>query len=307
MKFGEAQLLPANVSSMTNRLTALLFAFIFISCEQNERTQTDDNSLTEFSKLYAHPTSEKMYSQQVEDTFRLFKTTPEGYRNDSTGKFPLILILDANAFFESTVSELKFNSFIGLIPKSIVIGVGYKDFTTMDSLRSRDYTFPKAIPEYEMTLSGGADKFKRFIDQELIPKLMREYQIDMERSVICGHSLGGYFTLYYGLKSIEESSFTIKNIVSASPSLHYNHKYLFEMERNISKPANDIPIKFYVSMGSEDMADDESKGILDSFEKQISNHNYKGLRIKKAEYSNFGHIDAAVPGFIKGLTYSFEK
>jgi uncharacterized protein len=292
---------------MTNKLTGLVLAFILISCGQNEKINGGDNSLTEFSNYYSDPASEKMYSQQVQDTFKLFKVTPKGYNNDSTKKYPLIIILDANAFFESTVSELKFNSFIGLIPKSIVIGVGYKDFMTMDSLRSRDYTYPTAIPEYEMTLSGGADKFKRFVDEELIPKLTREYKIDIDRSVICGHSLGGYFTLYYGLKSIEENSFTIKNIVSASPSLHYNHRYLFEMERNFNKPTNDIPLNFYISMGSEDMADDESKGILDSFEKQISDRNYKGLRIKKAEYSNFGHIDAAVPGFIKGLTYSFEK
>ncbi len=292
---------------MTRKLTALAVVFILISCGENEKTRNVDNSLTEFSNYYSDPISEKMYSQQVQDTFKLFKATPGGYSNDSTRKYPLIIILDANAFFESTVSELKFSTFTGLIPKSIVIGVGYKDFQTMDSLRSRDYTYPTAIPEYEMTLSGGAKKFKRFVDEELIPKLTREYKIDIDRSVICGHSLGGYFTLYYGLKSIEENSFTIKNIVSASPSLDYNLRYLFEMERNFSKPTNDVPLNFYISMGSEDMADGESKGILDSFEKQISDRNYKGLRIKKAEYSNFGHIDAAIPGFIKGLAYLFEK
>jgi predicted alpha/beta superfamily hydrolase len=292
---------------MTNKLSGLLFALILVSCGQNKSTQTADSSLTEFSNYYSDPTSENIYSQQVQDTFRLFKATPKGYSNDSTREYPLIIVLDANAFFESTVSELKFNSFIGLIPKSIVIGVGYKDFMTMDSLRSRDYTYPTAIPEYEMALSGGADRYKKFIDLELIPKLTKEYKIDIDRSVICGHSLGGYFTLFYGLKSIEENSFTIKNIVSASPSLHYNHRYLFEMEKNLSKPTNEVPLNFYISMGSEDMADEESKGILDSFGNQISNRNYKGLRIKKAEYTNFGHIDAAVPGIIKGLTYSFEK
>jgi predicted alpha/beta superfamily hydrolase len=292
---------------MTNKLTGLILVFIFISCGQNEKTQSVDNSLTEFSKYYSDPTSEKMYSQQVQDTFKLFKATPKGYSNDSTKKYPLIIILDGNAFYESTISELKFNSFIGLIPKSIVIGVGYKDFPTMDSLRSRDYTYPTAIPEYEMALSGGADKFKKFIDQELIPKLTKDYKINIDKSVICGHSLGGYFTLFYGLKSIEENSFTIKNIVSASPSLHYNHRYLFEMEKNLRKPTSDVPLNFYVSMGSEDMADNESNGILDSFVNQIRERSYKGLKIKQAEYTNFGHIDAAVPGFIKGLTYSFEK
>jgi predicted alpha/beta superfamily hydrolase len=295
---------------MANKLLTLSTILVLLtSCGQKEKLALldSDQPLTEFSNYYSAPTSEKIYSNHVLDTFKLFKATPKGYNRESTEKYPLIIILDANAFFESTVSELKFNSFIGLVPKSIVIGVGYKNFPTMDSLRSRDYTYPTAIPEYEMALSGGADKFKQFIDEELIPKLTKEYNVDLERSVICGHSLGGYFALYYGLKSIEEKSFVIKNVVSASPSLHYNHRYLFEMEKTLSKPTNEIPLKIYISMGSEDMADEESKGILDSFEKQISDRNYKGLRIKKAEYTNFGHIDAAVPGFIKGLTYIFEK
>lgn len=276
---------------------------IFVFCGQIDKTQISDNSLTEFSKYYSEPTSENMYSQHIQDSFRLFKMTPQGYGMDSMEKYPLILILDANAFFESTVSELKFNTFIGLIPKSIVVGIGYKDIMTMDSLQSRDYSYSTAIPEYKMNLSGGADKFKKFIDQELIPKLTKEFNIDIDRSVLFGHSLGAYFTLFYAFKSIEENSFLINNMVSASPSLHYNHRYLFQMEKNLDKLSEDIPLKLYISMGSEDMTDDESKGILDAFEQQITERLYKGLKIKKAEYSNFGHLDAAIPGFMKGLTY----
>lgn len=293
---------------MTNKLTTLGIALLLLcSCRQKEKIVTGElkQPLTEFSNYYSDPTTETFYSNHVGDTFKIFKSIPKGYSNESSKKYPLIIILDGNAFYESVVSELKFNSFIGLIPKSIVIGIGYKDFQTMDSLRTRDYTYPTAIPEYEMNLSGGADKFKRFIDEELINKLTKEYNIDIERSVICGHSLGGYFTLFYGLKSIEDKSFMIKNIVSASPSLHYNHRYIFEMEKNLGKTTSEL--KLYISMGSEDMADDESKGILDSFEKQVNSRNDKGLKLKTAEYTNFGHIDAAVPGIIKGLTFVFEK
>jgi predicted alpha/beta superfamily hydrolase len=263
--------------------------------------------MTEFSNVYSPLTTELVYSSIVSDTFKIFKATPDGYGKNSTEQYPLIIILDANAFIESTVSELKFNTFIGLIPKSIVVGVGYKDFLTMDSLRSRDHTYPLAIPEYEMSLSGGADKFKLFLDTELIPALTKQFNIDMDKSVICGHSLGGYFTLYYGLKSFEEQTFVLKNIVSASPSLHYNKRYLFEMEAKLKKPKTEFPLKIYISMGSEDMADEESKGILYSFEKQIRNRNYTGIKLKTDEYTNFGHLDAAIPGFMKGLTYIFEE
>jgi predicted alpha/beta superfamily hydrolase len=293
---------------MTNKLTALGIVIISLcSCGQNRKIVTEEpkQPLTEFSDNYSDPTAENIYSIHVGDTFKIFKSFPKSYSSDLTKKYPLIIILDGNAFFESTISELKFNSFIGLIPKSIVVGVGYKDFKAMDSLRSRDYTYPRAIPDYEMSLSGGANKFKRFIDKELIPKLIKEHRVDLDRSVICGHSLAGYFTLFYGFKSIEENSFVIKNIVSASPSLHYNHRYIFEMGKNIMDTTAEL--KVYISMGSEDMSDEGSKGILDSFEKQVRSRNYKRLKLRTAEYTNFGHIDAALPGFIKGLTFAFEE
>jgi len=295
---------------MNNKLKPIGIALILLfSCSPNDNqlAKTESQPLTEFSNYYSTPTSTNYFSDFVADTFRIFQSLPQGYSSDTERKYPLIIILDGNAFFESTVSELKFHSFIGFIPKSIVIGIGYKDFMTMDSLRSRDYTYPLANPEYEMALSGGAEKFKRFLDEELIPKLMQNYRINLDQSVICGHSLGGYFTLYYGLKSIEENKFLIKNIVSASPSLHYNNRFLFDMVNTSNKAGIEVPTNIYISMGSEDLDDDESVGILDSFEEQFAVHKYKGLKIKKEEYTNFGHIDAAIPGFMKGLTYIFEK
>ncbi len=289
---------------MTIKLITMGLVCTLLACGKHDKIER--TPLTEFSDCYSDPLSDAMYSSHVMDTFKLFISTPKGYSRDSSRRYPLIIILDANAFFESTLAELKFYSFIGQIPKSIVVGVGYKHFQAMDSLRSRDYTFPTAIPEYEMVLSGGADNFKEFIDQELIPKLSKDYNIDNDASTMCGHSLGGYFTLYYGLKSIAENSFTIKNIVSASPSLHYNHRYLFDMVKNLNA-VNEVPLNIYISMGSEDMTDDESKGILESFGNQIRAQNYRGLKMKTAEYSSFGHIDAAVPGFVKGLIYCVEE
>lgn len=262
-------------------------------------------SLTEFSNLYTEPVTENLYSKHVADTFKIFKSFPKGYSSDTTKRYPLIILLDANAFFESAVSQLKFSSFIGEVPQAIIIGVGYKNFMTMDSLRTRDYTFPKAIAEYEMSVSGGAEKFKQFIDDELLPKLKKEHRINLEKSALCGHSLAGYFSLFYSLKSAEANSFHIKNVVSASPSLHYNHKYIFNMAKALKSVS--MPMKIYISMGSGDMADDESKGILSGFVKQVEEKKLIGLKLKEAEYTNFGHIDAAIPGFVKGLSYIYQK
>lgn len=284
-------------------LALILLALAFGQAAFAQKPQVPP--LTEFSTLYTDPVSENMYSKHVADSFKIFKSFPKNYSVDPTKKYPLIIVLDANAFYESVLSQLKFSSFIGEIPNAIVIGVGYKNFNTMDSLRTRDYTYPEAIPEYEMSVSGGAEKFKHFIDEELLPKLSKEYRINLEKSALCGHSLAGYFALFYSLKSAEENRFTIKNIVSASPSLHYNNRHIFNMAEAVRTAK--MPMKVYISMGSGDMADEESKGILNQFVKVVADKKLNGLNLEQAEYTNFGHIDAAIPGFIKGLSYIYKK
>jgi predicted alpha/beta superfamily hydrolase len=211
-----------------------------------------------------------MYSTFIKDTFTIFQSVPSDYNNDSAKKYPLIILPDADAFFEPLLGITKFTTGIGDMEESIKTGVGYKDLPSMDSIRSRDYTYPTAIPEYEMALSGGADKFKDFIDKELLPQIKTDYKIDSQKIILCGHLLSGYFVLYYLLKSAGENKFSISNFVSASPSLHYNHRYIFEMEDSISKIQKVLPAKLYVSMGSRDM-------------------------------------DASLPGFTKGLTFVFAK
>jgi len=296
--------------------TWVLALLLLAGCHKNEKAKLGTHTkgsvlhaqpLSEFSNLYTQPVKKTMYSSYVRDTFTVFQSIPSSYNKDSAKKYPLIIMLDANAFYEPLLATLKFSTFIGDIDESFITGIGYKDFPTMDSLRNRDYTYPTAIAEYEMSVSGGADKFKNFIDKELLPDIESKYKIDTGKVILCGHSLGGYFVLYYMLKSVAENNFSVTNFVSASPSLHYNNRYLFGMEDSVAKMQKHLHAKLYISMGSHDMDDKTVQNILGSFSSQLQNHHYTGLQLQAAEYTNFGHIDAALPGFSKGLAYVFAK
>lgn len=294
-----------------HKLYLLLFALIlFASCTQPKKdagkTTTSSDSLTEFSTVYTAPVKSTVYSTNVKDSFTIFQSIPSAYNKDSAKKYPLVILLDANAFFEPMLANAKFNTFIGDMDECVITGVGYKNFPTLDSVRSRDYTYPVALPEYEMQLSGGAVNFKNFLDKELIPQVEKQYKIDTQKIILCGHSLGGYFTLFYILKSAQENSFVINHFVSASPSLFYNNRWLFKLEDSIAAVQKSLPAKLYISMGSKDMEDSTVKNILGDFAGQLNKHHYNGLMLKADEYSNFGHIDAALPGFAKGLKFMFE-
>jgi len=292
--------------------TTFLVVLLFAACTQpnkgeNKTLTNAQDSLTEFSKVYTAPVKKAVYSTNVKDSFTIFQSIPSSYNKDSAKKYPLVILLDGNAFFEPFTANAKFSTFIGDMDECVIAGVGYKDFPTLDSIRSRDYTYPVAIPEYEMALSGGAPAFKNFLDKELIPEIEKEYKIDTQKIILCGHSLGGYFTLFYMLRSAQENSFVIKNFVSASPSIFYNNRYLFKLEDSIATFQKSMPAKLYISMGSKDMDDSTTKNILGAFAGQLNKRSYNGFTMKADEYTNFGHIDAALPGFSKGLKFMFEK
>src|SRR5258708_40314677 len=107
---------------MNNKWIGVLLTTILISCEHKEKPAVVKNrsALTEFSDYYDDPVPEKFYSHQVSDTFQVFTSLPNRYADDPTRKYPLILLLYGNGCIESLVSELKFNSYIGVVPSSIV-------------------------------------------------------------------------------------------------------------------------------------------------------------------------------------------
>ena len=147
---------------MVRLLSSFFLGAILLSCGKNksiiETKSKGENDFKEIFDLYTIEEPELIYSQAVSDSFKLFKSLPDGYGADSS-KYPLLLILDANAYFEAFVAEMKLARLTQGIPKSIIIGVGYKTFWAMDSLRDRDYT---PLEYKDHSGFGGAKKFKSF-------------------------------------------------------------------------------------------------------------------------------------------------
>ncbi|HTI92847.1 MAG TPA: alpha/beta hydrolase-fold protein, partial [Puia sp.] len=142
-----------------------------------------------------HP-SVRLFSLNVQDSFSVFVRLPKDYARHKHQKYPVVFLLDANAYFDNVSNVMSEISKNYSAPEPILIGIGYKDFIQDDSLRNRDFTYPKALVSDSFSVSGGADKFLGFIEKELIPFVDRTYRTDTTSRTIMGHSLGGYFTLY---------------------------------------------------------------------------------------------------------------
>jgi predicted alpha/beta superfamily hydrolase len=281
---------------------------LIIGCNQNDDTQKQTNGT-------AKRVESRFYSKIISDSLRLFVNLPNNYNPQQNEKYPVVYLLDANLYFDIVATIIDKYSEVGLAPSVILVGIGYKDFPTMDSLRNRDYTYPEAIPEYEMTVSGGANKFLQCITRELIPRIDKDYNTDTSKRVLAGHSLGGYFSAYALLQHLSGKSNYFSGYVSASPSMHYNNYYLLnQFKETVQKKGQSKKMKAYVTFGgledegvSTDSGMISQNGVLEYLSKHIAVKQSACLIYKSDVFSNLGHMETQIPTFIKGLQWIFSE
>src|SRR6185295_4865983 len=102
-----------------------------------------------------------VYSKAVQDSFVISIQLPEQYDKDSLQNYPTVYMLDANFHFPILAATVKQYEKGGLLPPIILVGIGYKSFELMDSLRVRDDLYPAALASDEITAIGGGQKFYR--------------------------------------------------------------------------------------------------------------------------------------------------
>lgn len=111
---------------------------------------------------------------------------PDSYGVSPDRRYPTLYLLDGATQFEHVAATVRFLAQRGEIPESIVValdsGKRVRDFTQTD--------WPQM-----WVGGGGAHRFKRFLAEELIPRIERDYRADGYR-ILSGHSAGGQFVLH---------------------------------------------------------------------------------------------------------------
>lgn len=273
----------------------LLIPFTICCSRQDLTKRKDKDYLTTFLTMDPFvQTSFKFYSKTIKDTFTIFVCLPKNY-NKNKDTYPVVYVLDANVAFEmiSTLMKLLSN---GLDCKqAIYIGVGYKDFVVMDSLRGRDYSYPfkEGIPG-----SGGGKLFTAFLQNELIPHIDSAYRTKSADKTLIGHSLGGYYVIYNLLSSAVENKPMFRNYIAGSPFV-INDKYLVDLEQKLSTLTDSLPVKLFMCSGT--IGDVDSMLIV--FTDILKMRNYKGFEFKSIVLNDFDHMDMIFPTWSKGLRY----
>ncbi len=152
------------------------------------------------------------------------------------GGYPLVLVLDGDVMLPAVATAAQGMHMAadenGVGPM-LVVGVGYEKAELLDEqARAEDYTPPapdlSQTGDTRATRQGGADRFLRFLRDELKPAIADAYPVDASRTALLGHSYGGLFALY----ALLQHPALAQTYVASSPSVWWNKAHIAqELER----------------------------------------------------------------------------
>lgn len=244
---------------------------------------------------------------------------PHHYYDEPEKKWPVVYLADGNWLFGMVTDVVRLISWCKTTTDAIVVGIGYpqnkkairagneerfrRDF---DLTPVRDAEFEKEDGESlkQKVVTGGADQFLKFIQDELIPFVDGRYRVASRKRVLAGHSLGGLFVAYALFKHPR----LFESYIISSPSLWYHDKYIFKHEEEFSKRHKSLPAKVYLSVGElEEFLDDPMATNMIRFGTLLKSRNYKDLSLIQRFFNGENHCEVFAPALHAGLKWALKK
>ncbi|WP_020603788.1 alpha/beta hydrolase [Spirosoma spitsbergense] len=207
---------------------------------------------------------------------------------------PVLYMMDGeNIGMVAGIVDSLINS--GDFPPMIIVGIAnYKDERTNDLT-----PVPLATNNsLGATKSVGGKLFLKFIKDELIPFINKEYKTTNEK-ILFGHSLGGLMSIYCLLMYPE----LFNDYIAVSPSLWLEDEYIIKEAEALFKIKNYINKNIFISDGTED----PNFKFVAKFDSLLQKNKQSGLEHKYATYKNETHDSQLIKAIPDGIRFIIEK
>lgn len=226
---------------------------------------------------------------------RVLVRTPDGYETNKLS-YPVLYMTDGDGHMGHTAGTIDFLTRNGRISDLIVVGVTNTD-------RTRDLTPAKSLQknpagELQFPTSGGADKFLKFFETELIPEIEKQYRVQPYR-IFAGHSLGGLFAIH----AMISKPGLFNSYIAVSPSLQWVDGEALGRAEDFLKKQKELNVTLYVSLGNE------QGGIGDnfqSFKQLLSKTSIKGFEWQADHMTDEDHGSVVLRSHYAGLRKIYE-
>jgi predicted alpha/beta superfamily hydrolase len=220
---------------------------------------------------------------------------PRDYR-DTTKTFPVLYLLDSQWDFPLVQAILGEQFYDGLLPGIVLVGITWGgNNPNYDSLRARDLT---PVHNQEIPQSGNAPQFLRFIKEELLPYVEKNYRVKKDDRALMGSSFGGLFTLY----TVFTETRLFDKYVLTSPAIMWDNRNIYGTEEKYAKENSSLPVKMYMTIGAYENVEE-----LQRFIKIFKSREYKGLELETSVLSGIGHSGTKAEGYTRGLQFVYKR
>jgi predicted alpha/beta superfamily hydrolase len=223
--------------------------------------------------------------------------TPAGYARGGGGeRFPVLYMTDGDAHIQHTSATVSFLARNARMPEMIVVGV-----TNTDRTRDLTPTRVERLPDNPNTrfpTSGGADKFLKFIETELIPLVESKYRTQPFR-VLAGHSFGGLFALHTMFTRPE----LFNSYIAVSPSLQWDNFLLVDRAKEFFKARREYGRTLFTSLGNEPGDIGDAFGL---FQNVLRTQQTSGFVWEAVRYEDEDHGSVVLRSHYAGLRKVFD-
>lgn len=212
-------------------LAALLFAGMAPIClVDNAKAQEDyrpDASIAHLAALRGDYFLLK--SQAVGRDYHIYVRLPEGYKGSEAQRYPVIYLLDGDSTFPMLAPLHLFMHYDDKVPEAIIVGIAYGSF--QPSINKRDVDFRLIMEDGSV---GGATQFLAMLENELLPRIDRQFRTDPERRILVGQSRGGSAVLQAAWLKPD----LFWGHVASNPGREADTRLLFGMDREPPEKAH---------------------------------------------------------------------
>jgi hypothetical protein len=222
--------------------------------------------------------------------------TPPGYERNGQ-RYPALYLTDGDAHIGHTSATIEYLARAGRMPELIVVAI-------TNTYRTRDLTPTNASmwradgTEAKLPTSGGADKFLKFIETELIPKIESSYRTQPYR-VFAGHSFGGLFALHAFLTRPE----VFNAYISVSPTMQWDNHLLSRKAEEFFKDRKELSRTLYFTLANEG---GEARVGFDRFKGILGKNKPKGFEWGAMLMEDEDHGSVVMPSHYHGFRKVFE-
>jgi predicted alpha/beta superfamily hydrolase len=215
---------------------------------------------------------------------------PVLYLTDGQWDFPLVEMLSGGLRYDKVV------------PEFVIVAITYAgEKPDYDRLRREDYTPTPTRAEGSNTPSGGdAAKFLAFIEGSVFPLVEERYRADPKHRVLSGHSLGGLFALY----ALFERPELFEAVLSLSPAVGWDNRYLFERERAFHAAHPRLDKRVWLSVGDSEWP--QFTQAAKEFFQQFQGSSYEGITLQTRVVEGEAHAGVKPESYNRAIRFAFQ-